>query len=85
MFISIDGATKETYEKIRVGSDFNRVVANIKRFIELKRQRKTYFPETILHFVLNKINQHEALYFVEFVKSLGGQTIFFTRLLHSFK
>ena len=85
IFISIDGATKETYEKIRVGSDFNRVVGNIRRFIELKKERKTYFPEIIFHFVINKANVHEALAFIDFVKSLGGENIFFTRLLHFFK
>lgn len=85
VFISIDAATKETYEKIRVGSDFNRVVSNIRRFIELKKEMRTYFPEIIFHYVINKMNLGEAISFIEFVKSLGGENIFFTRLLHSFK
>jgi MoaA/NifB/PqqE/SkfB family radical SAM enzyme len=85
IFISIDAATRETYEKIRVGSDFDRVLGNIRRFIELKKERKTYFPEIIFHYVINKLNLPETLTFIDFVKSLGGETIFFTRLLHSFK
>ena len=85
IFISIDAATKETYEKVRASSDFNRVVGNIKRFIELKNERKAYFPEIIFHYVINKINLSEVFTFIDFVKSLGGRTIFFTRLLHSFK
>jgi len=85
IFISIDAATKETYELIRAGSDFNRVVGNIKRFIELKKERKAYFPEIIFHYVINKMNVQEAIAFIELVKSLGGENIFFTRLLHSFK
>ena len=44
IFISIDAATKETYEVIRVGSDFNRVVNNIKHFLEMKKERKLIFP-----------------------------------------
>lgn len=85
IFISIDGATKETYEKIRVGSDFDRVVANIRRFMELKKERKTYFPEVRFHYVINKLNLSEIIAFMELAKSLGGEIIFFTRLLHSFK
>jgi MoaA/NifB/PqqE/SkfB family radical SAM enzyme len=85
IFISFNAATKETYEKVMVGSDFSRVVVNIKRFIELKKERRAYFPEVIFHYVINKINLSETITFIDLVKSLGGETIFFTRLLHSFK
>ena len=32
----MDGLTKETYEKVRVGGKFERVLGNIERFLELK-------------------------------------------------
>ena len=36
---SIDGATKKTYETIRIGANFDTVKANVNRFIELAQQR----------------------------------------------
>lgn len=36
---SLDGITRRTFEEIRVGADFDRVMANIDRFIEHTRQR----------------------------------------------
>lgn len=35
---SIDGITKETYESIRVGANFEQVMANVERFVEYTRQ-----------------------------------------------
>lgn len=37
--LSIDGATPETYEKIRREGKFDRVVANAARFLELKKEK----------------------------------------------
>jgi MoaA/NifB/PqqE/SkfB family radical SAM enzyme len=58
IFISFNAATKETYEKVMVGSDFSRVVVNIKRFIELKKERRAYFPEVIFHNQINYLTVH---------------------------
>ena len=35
--VSFDAATKKTYEKIRIGADFDKVTQNIKHFVELKK------------------------------------------------
>tara|TARA_Y100000310_G_scaffold321163_1_gene378458 strand:+ start:213 stop:1184 length:972 start_codon:yes stop_codon:yes gene_type:complete len=40
---SFDGATKEVYEKIRIGADFDKTLNNILKFLELKGQRKRPF------------------------------------------
>jgi len=37
---SFDGYTKEDYEKIRVGSDFDKTLANITNFLKLKETKK---------------------------------------------
>lgn len=36
VYLSMDGLTKETYEKVRVGGNFESVLGNIERFLELK-------------------------------------------------
>jgi MoaA/NifB/PqqE/SkfB family radical SAM enzyme len=38
IYLSMDGLTKETYEKVRVGGTFERVLENIERFLELKHE-----------------------------------------------
>ena len=83
----IDGATKETYEKIRVGSKFERITENVKRLVKIKKAKNSYFPEMSFHFIISKLNIHEIVQYVEFVNYLmEGETveIFFTKLLHPF-
>jgi radical SAM family protein/iron-sulfur cluster protein len=36
IIFSVDGASKETYEKLRVGARFEKVVGNIRRFLEMR-------------------------------------------------
>ncbi len=38
ILFAFDGATKETYEKIRVGGNYEKVVSNIKGFLEKKQK-----------------------------------------------
>jgi len=85
---SIDGATKETYEKIRVGSDFERVIKNAENLLRLKKEKKASFPKIGFHFIINKYNFHEILPYIDLIKSISqGEdvTIQFTRMLHEFK
>ncbi len=88
MIASIDGATKETYEKIRLGSDFQKIVTNVKNLINIKKARKAYFPEMSFHFIASALNLHEMEKYVDFVNALvEGEAveIFFTKLLHPFE
>jgi len=85
--ISFDAATKETYEKIRVNSSFDKVIRNIKRFDYEKRKLGRYFPEIQFHYIIMKSNIDEAVKFVDFVDSLDVdcKSICYSRLLHNFK
>lgn len=71
IWISMDGATKETYEKIKVGCDFDKVMENIRRFLELKKKMDSLLPTLCFRFVVNKLNVHEMPKFVELVHSFG--------------
>ena len=87
MYVSLDGATKETYEKIRVGSNFDSVIKNIKNFIRMKNERNAKYPRLIFHFIISKINMHEIEKYIELVHSFGLENpeILFTPTLHSYK
>ena len=48
---SFDGCEKETYEKIRKGGDFDRTVANIVRFLEIKKEAHSKKPVTAIEVI----------------------------------
>ena len=84
---SFDAATKETYEKIRVNGDYDKVIDNIIRFDREKKRRGRYFPELQFHYILMKNNIHEAEQYIQMIHDLGVNcsNITFSRMLHKFK
>ena len=40
LVFSFDGATKQTYERVRAGADYERVIHNIESICQLKKQKK---------------------------------------------
>ncbi len=85
IYCSMDAATRETYDKIRVGSDFDRVVSNVRRFTQIKRRKGKFFPVLDFHFIVNKINYHEIIPYIHLISDIApGSKIQFTRLLHRY-
>ncbi len=76
IYISIDGATKETYNQIRIGSDFERVISNVRKFIELKEKMKARVPEISFRFIVLTLNVHEMAKYIDLVASFGDRKIF---------
>ena len=70
--MSIDGADSETYERLQVGSKFDRVVENAARLARLKREAKTNFPEQAFTVVVTKHNQHQLHRFVDLIRKIVG-------------
>jgi MoaA/NifB/PqqE/SkfB family radical SAM enzyme len=60
MYISVDGASKETYEKIRVRLKFERVVENIERLVDLRRRLGSATPRIELQIIEMPENAHEV-------------------------
>lgn len=75
IWISWDGATKETYEKIKVGCSFEKGYQNIKKLLELKRKMNSPIPELCFRYIVNSLNVHEMPRFVELIHSLGDQKL----------
>lgn len=85
---SFDAATEETYNLIRAGSDFNRVVKNLRDLFEVKKELKRKLPEVSFHFIVSKINIDEMLQYLDVVKDISvGQEISvqYTEVLYGFK
>jgi MoaA/NifB/PqqE/SkfB family radical SAM enzyme len=65
--VSIDGATKDTVEKIRINVDYEELHKNLTRFIEYTHRRRTFFG---LSYCLMRQNWHEFGDFLLFADNL---------------
>jgi MoaA/NifB/PqqE/SkfB family radical SAM enzyme len=72
--ISMDGATAEMYNKIRVGFDFDRLSENVAR---IARLRVGNLPKTMINFVLMNINVHQIEDIVKLAARLGVDQVNF--------
>ena len=86
-FISTYGASKNSFEKVCVGSDYKVIEKNIKTFVRLKKQMKKKFPILNFHYIITSKSKDELLEFLDFVHLLNTEVgeILVTPLLHSFK
>ena len=75
IWISWDSATKEIYEKIKVGCNFEKGLNNIKNLIELKKRMKSPIPELCFRYIVNTLNVHEMPQFIELIHSLGDKEL----------
>lgn len=66
IMFTVDGASKETYEKIRVGATFEEVIGNIEHFIDCKKSLDKSNPYIIIQFIEMSENKHEIPDFKKF-------------------
>lgn len=73
LIVSIDGSTKETFEKIRVGAKFDEVIENIHNLAELRK--KTGKPRIVVHFTASNSNIKELPDVIKLSKEIGADFI----------
>lgn len=81
--ISIDGMTKEVYESIRIGADFDRLIENCKIVNDYnkKKNNKTIIRAWV---VVQKENVHQLYEFPAFFKRLGFHEVTFSFAMHNY-
>ena len=57
---SIDGFTKETFEKIRKDANFDKIIENCLRFIKIRDKHGKNKPQIQIRLVEQKENAHEV-------------------------
>ncbi len=78
--VSVDAATKETYEKLRRNGNFDILRENMEFASQLRKSGKlSYFR---MNFVVQKKNYQEMPLFVQWGKQLGADEVFFTKILN---
>ncbi len=71
LIISLDGARKESYELIRVGGKFDRVIENVRNFIRIRNEMNDNKPYVEMQMIVTSQNENEKEEFTELCKSLG--------------
>jgi len=84
LHISIDGATAETYERIRVRAHFDRVISNVERLTATRRRLGVNTPRIRMVVVAMRENLHEFPDLVRLASRLEIDTVFVQHLCHDF-
>ena len=66
--ISIDATTQETYDKVRPGGDYNKIVKNVHNFIKLRENLNNNLPLVRVNFVKTELNHKELNDFINLWK-----------------
>ena len=77
LIISVDGATKATFESIRCGAKFDQVVENVRQLVQLRNAKGNgRKPLITLWMVGTKDNIHECPQLVRLGKTLGVDCVY---------
>jgi MoaA/NifB/PqqE/SkfB family radical SAM enzyme len=76
IYVSMDAGTKETYESLKVGCNFDRTIKHLKGLLAAKKSLNSPLPEICFRFVVNKKNQYEMSQMIENIQKLGKRSDF---------
>ena len=75
--VSIDGATKDTYEKLRLGGKWEKILEGLECIAEQKQKHGFRF---ILHFVVQKDNYHEMETIIDLGEEYGADRVWLNKI-----
>jgi len=81
---SIDGASADTYEEIRVRAYFDRIVRNLEGLVEARRRLGSETPRVDIVAVVMRRNLDEIPDLVRLAHRLGVEKVFVQHLCHDF-
>jgi len=79
--VSVDGATRDTFERIRKGAKFDRLIANIQALNAMKEKYNSATPRIDFNFVLMRSNITELPALVHLANSLQVKAIYACHLV----
>ena len=75
VWVSLDAATKETYETIKKGCSFDKAMENIRTFLRLKKEMGSPFPVLHFRYIISRLNYHEMPAFIELIGGLENRGV----------
>jgi len=72
IIISLDAFTKETYDQIRVGGDFDKTVKNVENLLEIRKNKMLSKPDVVVQFIIMDENENEVEAFKEYWLKKGA-------------
>jgi len=78
--VSIAGASAATHAAVRVGSDFAKLVENLRHFLRLRRERGNTRPQVQVFYLMTSTNFAELPRAVELAADLGADELVATNL-----
>lgn len=76
--VSVDAATKETYEKVRCGGSFESLMENMKFLSELRRENKV--DNVVVNMIVQKANYKEIPEFIKWGKEMGFDVVYLSHI-----
>jgi len=70
--VSIDGASRETYEKLRLGGKWDKIIENLECISNIKKEHGFRF---VMHFVVQKGNHHEMEMILDLGRKYGADKV----------
>ena len=80
-FVSIDAFSKESYESIRSGASFDRLINNLQAVKGFKAATKSKWPKLRLNFTMMRRNIEELRQIHKFCLRYGFETVFLRHLI----
>lgn len=84
LHVSVDGATAATFERIRDGARFTRVVRNLRDLVDVRRELGTRRPTIQLNTVLMRSNLEELPGLLRLAADIGVDRMWVQALSHDF-
>jgi radical SAM protein with 4Fe4S-binding SPASM domain len=84
MHVSLDGATAQTYQAIRLRARFERVLRNLRRVVQARAELHSDLPQLHLVAVAMRSNLQELPDLVRLAHAEGIATVFVQHLCHDF-
>lgn len=79
VYVSFDGATKKTFEKLRVGANFEKVNSNIEMFLKKRNDKNKSLPIVKLTATVSYDNSEEISGLIKIAEDLKVNSINFNR------
>jgi radical SAM protein with 4Fe4S-binding SPASM domain len=82
--VSVDGATAETFEQVRDGAKFDKVVGNLRRLVQTRDRLRADRPRLQLNTVVMRRNVGELPDLVRLAADIGVDRMWVQQLSHDF-